>query len=232
MTVGRFAGRVALVTGASSGIGAAIAAALAAEGASVQAVARRAGPCDDLRWRLVDLGDPAAVEAAAAQAAAEIDGLDALVHAAGFYATGSVADAPLADLDRLWSVNARAPWTLTRALLPALVARQGSVVFINSSVWPNARGGLGGYAASKYALKAMADALRDEVNAQGVRVLSVFPGRTATPMQEAVFAAEGRPYRPERLLQPVDVARLTLDALAAPRTQEVTDIFVRPALKS
>jgi NAD(P)-dependent dehydrogenase (short-subunit alcohol dehydrogenase family) len=116
------------------------------------------------------------------QSGHEIGGLDALVHAAGVHATRVVADAPLADLDRLWSVNARAPWTLTRTLLPALAARQGSVVFINSSIWSNARGGLGGYAASKYALKAMADALREEVNSQGVRVPSVFPGRTATSM--------------------------------------------------
>lgn len=79
-------------------------------------------------------------------------------------------------------------------------------MFINSSVGIVARGGIGPYAATKHALKAIADSLRDEVNKDGIRVLSIFLGRTATPMQEEVHRLEGKPYRPERLLQPEDVA--------------------------
>ncbi|MFL6232265.1 MAG: short-chain dehydrogenase, partial [Thermoanaerobaculia bacterium] len=65
-------------------------------------------------------------------------------------------------------------------------------------------------------------------NKQGVRVLTVFPGRTATAMQEEVHRYEGSPYDPERFLQPGDVAAMVLNALALPRTAEVTDIHIRP----
>ena len=119
---------------------------------------------------------------------------------------------------------------LTRQLLPSLIARQGQVVFMNSSV--GAAPEVGFYSASKHALKALTDTLRVEVNPSGVRVLSVYPGRTATSMQEAIFAAEGRDYDPSRLLQPEDVAEMVLAALCLPRTAEVTDIHIRPMQKS
>jgi NADP-dependent 3-hydroxy acid dehydrogenase YdfG len=64
-----------------------------------------------------------------------------------------------------------------------------------------------------------------------MRVLSIFPGRTATPMQERIFQAEGKEYRPERLLQPEDVAESVVNALRLPENAEVTDIHLRPAIK-
>jgi NADP-dependent 3-hydroxy acid dehydrogenase YdfG len=88
----------------------------------------------------------------------------------------------------------------------------------------------GQYASTKHGLKALADSLREEVNSRGVRILSIFPGRTATPTQEKVHAGEGRPYRPERLLQPEDVAAVVINALCLPRTAEVTEIKIRPML--
>ncbi len=121
-----------------------------------------------------------------------------------------MAATPIADLDRQYQVNFRAPYLLTRGLLPALTRAKGQIVFLNSSVFLNARGGATGYAASKYALKAFADALRAEVNPDGLRVLSVFPGRTASRMQAEVHAAEGARYDPSRLLQPEDVAAAVL----------------------
>jgi NADP-dependent 3-hydroxy acid dehydrogenase YdfG len=87
------------------------------------------------------------------------------------------------------------------------------------------------YSATKHALKAIADSLREEVNAEGVRVVSVYPGRTATPMQAEVHELEGKPYKPERLMQPADVAEVVLTALTLPRTTEVTDLMVRPMAK-
>jgi NADP-dependent 3-hydroxy acid dehydrogenase YdfG len=77
----------------------------------------------------------------------------------------------------------------------------------------------------------LADRLRDEVNPGGIRVLSVYPGRTATPMQAAIYRQEGRPYLPEHLLQPEDVAAVVLHALAMPPGAEVTDISIRPMHK-
>ncbi len=226
-----FAGRTAIITGASSGIGAAIAAALAARGAAVTALARHPGPATPgVTPAALDLGDDAAIATfAAARAGGD---LDILVHAAGLLLPGGVAETPIADLDRQYQVNFRAPYLLTQALLPALIRAGGQIVFLNSSVFLNARGGTTGYAASKYALKAFADALRAEVNPRGARVLSVFPGRTASRMQAEVHAAEGRDYHPERLLQPEDVAATVLASLALPATAEITDLHIRPALKS
>ena len=127
--------------------------------------------------------------------------------------------------------NVRAPYLLTRALLPSLRAAQGEVVFINSSAGLTARAGIAQYAATKHALKAIADSLREEVNPDGVRVLSVYPGRTATPLQARVHAEEGKAYLPERLVQPDDVASVVLNALTLPRSAELTDVIVRPRLK-
>ncbi len=87
------------------------------------------------------------------------------------------------------------------------------------------------YAAAKAALRSFAGSLRGHVNAHGVRVLSVFAGRTATPMQEAAHRFEGRRYEPDWMLQPADVARAIADALGLPRTAEVTEIMVRSMKK-
>ena len=88
------------------------------------------------------------------------------------------------------------------------------------------------YAATKHALKAVADSVREELNPAGVRVLSLFLGRTATPMQASIFAAEQREYNPGILMQPEDVAEVVVNALALARTAEITEITMRPATKS
>jgi NADP-dependent 3-hydroxy acid dehydrogenase YdfG len=145
---------------------------------------------------------------------------------------GSISQTSVEELDALYRTNVRGPYALTQALLPMLVARRGQIVFINSSVGLAARAGVGAYAASKHALKAIADSLRAEVNPLGVRVISVYPGRTATPQQEKIYEQEGRPYQPDLLLQPEDIAKTVLNALTIPRTAEVTDIHIRPMQKS
>ncbi|MGC1265320.1 MAG: SDR family NAD(P)-dependent oxidoreductase, partial [Candidatus Acidiferrum sp.] len=140
-------------------------------------------------------------------------------------------ESPIADLELLYKTNVEGPYALTQAVLPMMKARRGQIVFINSSVGLTARAGVGAYAASKHALKAIADALRAEVNESGVRVISVYPGRTATPQQEKIHELEGRAYNAERLLQPEYVAQAVLNALEMPRTAEVTDIQIRPMRK-
>ena len=77
----------------------------------------------------------------------------------------------------------------------------------------------------------IADSLRNEVNGEGVRVLSLFLGRTATERQRAIFALEGRAYPPERLIQPEDVAQAVLAMLRLPRTVEATQLILRPMQK-
>jgi NADP-dependent 3-hydroxy acid dehydrogenase YdfG len=139
--------------------------------------------------------------------------------------------ASIADFDRQYSINVRAAYLLTQVFLSTLKLRYGQVVYVNSSAGLTARGGVGQYAATKHALKAIADSLREEVNESGVRVLSVYPGRTASPMQEAVYAAENKIYKPEHLMQPEDIASVVINALNLPRTAEVTDINIRPLKK-
>src|SRR6516164_6241558 len=125
----------------------------------------------------------------------------------------------------------RAAIYILQQVLPLLVESSGQVIFINSTQALKAAAGVGQYAATKHAMKAVADSLRDEVNAKGVRVTSIFLGRTATELQRAIFAEEKRPYPPERLIQPADVAEIVLSLLKLPRTSEATDIILRPMQK-
>ncbi len=236
------ANKIAVVTGASSGIGKAMALGLAAQGAVVCLLGRRPDELEAVAKQArkhsakahcyrADLERDDDIRDIAARLEREMPGVDVLVHSAGTIAHGSVESAPVKDFDCQYRTNVRAPYALTQALLPMLRSHQGQVVFMNSSVGLRAPAGVGQYAATKHALKAMADSLRDEVNAHGVRVLSVYLGRTATPMQAAVHEMEGREYHPERLMQPEDVVTLVLSALTLPRTAEVTDISIRPMQK-
>jgi NADP-dependent 3-hydroxy acid dehydrogenase YdfG len=243
LVMNSLANQVAAVTGAGSGIGRAVALALAVQGATVALVGRRLAPLAavaeevrglgaDARALQAELSEEAGVRGVAAALGRDFSRLDVLVlNAAVHGALAGVADARTEDFDLLYRTNVRSPYLLTQLLLPQLVANRGQVVFINSSAGLTARAGVGQFSATKHALKALADSLRDEVNRDGVRVLSVYPGRTASPNQERVCAQEKRPYRPERLLQPEDVAAVVVNALCLPRTAEVTEIKIRPMLK-
>jgi len=228
----------ALVTGASSGIGRAVALALARQGASLHLVGRsakalaeivdEASQFSSVKGCQLDLTDDNGIESLIGSMA-ESGTLDILVHSAGVFHQSRMADAAVEDFDRQYAVNLRAPYVLTQRLLPRLIASHGQIVFINSTVGlANKRPEVGQYAAMKHGLKAIADSLREEVNQKGVRVLTVYLGRTATPMQEAIFREEGRVYRPDTLLQPKDIASLLIHTLSLPRTVEVTDISIRP----
>lgn len=230
-------GKVAVITGASSGIGAAIARRLGAAGMRLLLAGRDrerlaavaaevGGECEVYAG---DLEAEAAVAALARQAREQLGGVDLVVHSAGLFLGGPVESTPVASLVLLYRVNVAVPYLLTQALLPSLVERKGQVVFINSSAgYHPAKAGLSGYAASKHALRALADGLREEVNPRGVRVISVYPGRTATPMQEEVHRFEGRAYHPERFLTPDDVAQAVVSAVTLPRSAEMTDLHIRP----
>lgn len=230
--------QVALVTGASSGIGCAIAIALAAAGARLCVAGRNAERLARVMDEIRECGSQATayevdlciedeIERLGSAILCDHAGIDILTHSAGTISRNPFASAKIDDLDRQYQTNVRGPYLLTQRLLPSLIARRGQIVFINSSAGLRARAGVSQYAATKHALKAVADSLREELHEQGLRVLSVFPGNTATPMQSALCLKAGRPYNPEECLDPNDVATLIVATLGL-RSAEVKEIDVRP----
>ena len=235
--------QVALVVGATSDIGRAVALRLAADGAHLCLLARDASALDALAATArgltekvfaypADLTCDASVREAITRLGCDVGAVDILVLSAGVFSMEAHERAPIADLDRQYRTNVRGPYLLVQGLLPLLRACRGQVVFVNSTVGLEARAGVGQYASTQHALRAIADALRAEVNPDGVRVLSVYLGRTATARQARIFRQEGRPYRPELLVQPDDVGEIVVAALRLPRTVEVTAIHMRPLVKS
>ena len=235
--------RVAVVSGANSDVGRAICLRLAAAGAQVCLLGRDSSTLELLAQSMrsvtdkvlvypIDLTIDDSVTELAAPLSRDVGRLDVLVHSAGVFEMGPLGAADVADLDSQYRTNVRGPYLLTQILLPLLRASRGQIVFVNSTVGLRARAGLGQYASTQHALRAIADALRAEVNSDGVRVLTVYLGRTATARQARIFSLEGRPYAPELLVQPDDVGEMVLAALRLPRTAEVTEIRMRPLVKS
>ncbi|ETT26656.1 short-chain dehydrogenase/reductase SDR [Rhodococcus aetherivorans] len=218
----------ALITGGGRGVGAAIARELAPSH-DLLLGGRRAESlraiCEEIPEAVpwpVDLLDHEAV----ATACSGIDRLDVLVHNAGLAELGTIADGGIAQWREMFESNVVAVVELTRLLLPALRAANGHVVLLNSGAGLNAKAGWGAYAASKFALRAFSDVLRQEEPA--LRVTSVHPGRIDTDMQRAIVASEGRTYEPERFLKASTVARAVRQAVQTPADAHPTEIVLRP----
>jgi NADP-dependent 3-hydroxy acid dehydrogenase YdfG len=233
----------AVVTGAGSGIGKAIAQALGAHGATVALVGRTKTKLDTTAAGFdtkgprpvvlpADLSMDEQLDSLIAEVQRRFKQVDVLGLCAGEIAHGPVESAPVADFDKLYRANVRANYRLIQNLLPMLRKGPGQIVFINSSVGISAGPNNGQFSATQHALRALTDALRAEVNPDGIRVLSVYPGRVATPRQEKLYTKQGSNYRPELLLQPEDIASVVLNALVLPRSAEVTEISIRPLAKS
>lgn len=220
-----------LITGAGSGIGAELADRLVARGDRLLLLARSAERADqlterfpDARCLVADLADPESVDSLELP-----ETLDSVVHAAGVVHLGPVADLGASQWRDHLDVNLLAPALLTRRALPALRAARGTVVFVNSGSGLRANPEWAAYAASKFGLRALADALRAEEQANGVRVTTVYPGRTATAMQEEVHRQEGKDYDPEVFIQPGTVAEAVLHVLDLSRDATIPDLRVSPA---
>ncbi len=221
-----------LVTGAGSGMGALLAERLLERGDDLVLLARSTERAHDLRAELpdatvlvADLADAEAVESIADQLP---DGLDSVVHAAGVVDLGAVGDLSTAAWQEQLAVNLLAPAVLTRVCLPALRAAGGTVVFVNSGAGLFAHPQWSAYAASKFGLRALADALRAEEQPHGVRVTTVYPGRTATAMQAKVHEQEGRDYDPADWIDPATVVDAVLHVLALPDDATISDLTIRP----
>jgi short-subunit dehydrogenase len=220
-----------LVTGAGSGIGRAVAEALQARGDDLVLLARDDARAGELaatfpraEVRVVDLADPGAVD----RFDAVPDRLHSMLHVAGVVELAPVAELQADRLREQLDVNLLAPALITRACLPALRAARGTAVFVNSAAGLAAGATWSAYAASKFGLRAFADSLRAEEMENGVRVTTVFPSRTATPMQEKVHEQEGRTYDSSRWIRPETVAATILHVLDLPSDATIPEVVVRP----
>ena len=217
----------ALITGAGGGIGSAIAAALAPThtlllagrpSARLDAVAQRLGATT---WPL-DLADIDGIDAATEI----VDELDVLVHNAGVMLPGAAGESYIEEWRATFEVNVFGAVALTLALLPALRAARGQVVFINSGAGQRVSAGMASYSASKFALRAFADSLRSDEPM--LRVTTVYPGRVDTDMQQDLVAYEGGEYDAARFLRPDTVAEVVAGAIRTPVEAQLQEVVVRP----
>jgi NADP-dependent 3-hydroxy acid dehydrogenase YdfG len=229
--------KLALVTGATSGIGASVAQILSASGVRVflvgrnpqklAAAARRIPPRQLAGTALADLHSFADIKRLLSEVSRRITRLDVLVHCAGEYHGSGPGSLECESLDLMFEVNVRAPYLLTHGLTPLLERAKGQIIFLNSSVVKSAGQGVAAYKATQHAVQGFTDSLRYDLNRRGIRVTSLFPGRTATPRMRRIYAHEGRRYEPGLLLCARDVAQLVLAVTQLPRPVEITDVHLR-----
>ncbi len=222
-----------LLTGAGSGIGQAVAEALHARGDDLvlpdaeRRTCRGALPAlPRARTIVADLADVEAVD----RIEGIPDRLDSVLHVAGIVELATVAETSAEHLRAQLDVNLVSPLLLTRACLPALRQARGVVVFVNSGAGLQAGALWAAYGASKYGLRAVADALRAEEIGNGVRVTTLFPSRTSTPMQEKVHEQEGKTYDSSLWISPETVAATLLHVIDLPADATIPEVTVRPVV--
>jgi NADP-dependent 3-hydroxy acid dehydrogenase YdfG len=239
------AGKVALVTGASSGIGEATAIALAEAGAAVAIAARRRNRLDALAGKLrgggarvlqldLDVTDEQACTAAVARTRDELGGLDVLVNNAGVMLLGTIVGADTEDWRRMVQTNVMGVMYMTAAAIEGMVDQgSGDIVNMSSVAGRQARKGAGVYNASKWAVNAFSESLRQEVTGRGVRVGLVEPGAVATELTDHITrpdakAASVQMYTSMRALQAEDIARAVLYLVTQPPHVAVNEVLIRP----
>jgi NADP-dependent 3-hydroxy acid dehydrogenase YdfG len=242
-------GTVALITGASSGIGEATALALAAEGATVALVARRRDRLEALAERIggsgralvieADVTDPAQAERAVATTVSELGRLDTLVNNAGVMLLGPIVGAPLDEWQRMVNLNILGLLYCTHAALPHLLAAAESeprtvadVVNISSVAGRIARLNSGVYNATKFAVGAFSESLRQEVTTRHVRVTIIEPGATATELafhnRPEILEGMAQTFGGIEIMQAEDIAAGIRYAVTQPRRVAVNEILIRP----
>ncbi len=229
-----------VITGASRGIGRAAAEALK-DDFHLILTARNAEPLRELAQSLpsaeaieIDMANPAAIDAGitelreAGALESGAGGIVGLVLSAGVLVSGRIEELTAEDWNRSLTLNVTAPALVASKLLPELREGRGTVVFINSGSGFTSKADGGAYSASKFALRAVSDALRDEEREHGVRVSSVHPGRVATDMQRELRAHEGGEYVEADYVAPETVGQAIRTAITAGPEASVDVLSVRP----
>ncbi|WP_382305929.1 SDR family NAD(P)-dependent oxidoreductase [Herbiconiux sp. UC225_62] len=238
-------GKVALVTGASSGIGEAVALALSAAGAKVAAGARRLDRLATVAERAegevlpleLDVSDQPSVRAAVAATVERFGRLDVLVNNAGVMLNGLIEGADTTEWERMVGTNLLGTMYATHAALPHLLESKGTVVQLSSTSGRIANAGAGVYAATKFGVNAFSESLRQEVTTRGVRVVVVEPGFTSTELIDHISDQGSRAMAAQlatqmRTLQPADIAAAVLYAVGQPAHVAVNEILIRPTDQS
>lgn len=215
-----------VITGGSSGLGAAVAAAVAAAGGTPVVLDRQAPP-NGFRWEEVDLAAPRAAEEAVRRVAEEHGGLDAVVTCAGIDACGDLGDIDADDWDRVIMVNLVATAAVVRAALPFLEQRRGRVVTVASTLGLRALPAATAYCASKFGVVGFTRALAAET-ADRIGVTLLIPGGMSTHFFDD-RPEEFKPAPDQRLNRPEDVARSVIFALEQPPGCELRELLVAPA---
>jgi len=243
----RLDGTVALVTGASSGIGHATAVALAEAGASLAVSARRRDRLEELAGQIggdvlvleTDVTDEAQVRSMIDRTVAHFGRLDTLVNNAGVMLLGPIVDAPVEEWRRMVELNLLGLLYATHAALPHLLAaaesdprRVADIVNVSSVAGRSARSGSGVYNATKFGVGAFSESLRQEVTQRHVRVSLVEPGAVATELishnRPGVIEGLQAMWGPVEILEPQDIAEAIAFTVTRPRRAAVNEMLVRP----
>ena len=231
--MGKLDNHVALVTGASRGIGKAVAIALATEGAHVVLVARSAFQLDSTSKEIegkglsasaevADITIPVQVEKAINETASRFGRLDILVNNAGMGHFKPAIDMTLDEFDEMWNLNMRGVFVATKVALPHMIkAGRGTIVNISSLAGKNSFKGGTGYCATKWALRGFASSLMLEVREHNIRVITIFPGSVDTS-----FSSMNK--KGKNITQPEDVADAVVFAVTAPERSMFSEIDLRP----
>ncbi len=238
-------GKIALVTGASSGIGAAAAVALGAAGATVAVVARRADRLDGLVSQIKNAGgnalalpgdvtDEKVAEGVVSETLRQFGRLDILVNSAGIIDAGGVENAVTEQYRRVLDINLMASLYTSRAVIGPMRAQGGGdIINISSIAGRRAAALFNAYSASKFALTAMTEALRQEVARHGIRVCIIEPGATTTEVSAGVTDPTSRKFiaahvSKEGAMKPEDVAAAIVFVAALPPRANVSELLIRP----
>ncbi len=231
-----FDGKVAVVTGATSGIGMATALRIAGQGGRVAAVGRRKDALEQLggpgiRTYTADLTNESETAGLIERVLADFGGIDILVNAAGIIASGTVENTTLAEYDRMMNINVRAVLHLTQLVLPSIIERKGNIVNVSSVTGLRAFPGVLAYCVSKAALDQLTRCAALELASKGVRVNAVNPGVVRTNLHRnsgmnedayAAFVERSKTTHPMgRIGEPEEIAGLVV-FLASPKAGWIT----------